>query len=111
MAGLSGDPVMFVANRLATLRQHLDHLDQLRPIISGPAALAADLSLSNDVRWSLFTVCRAVLDLAGTSPSRDHLRVLEIDPARIVAAINDLGPLDDFAQILATTQQPSNSGT
>jgi uncharacterized protein YutE (UPF0331/DUF86 family) len=55
----------YIVERLAELRRHLDHLRDLRPRITGPEALARDLSLHNDVLFSLFTVCQLVTDVAG----------------------------------------------
>jgi hypothetical protein len=50
----------FLAERLSELRRHLHHLRELRPRVVGPEALARDLSLHNDVLFSLLTVCQLV---------------------------------------------------
>src|SRR5262245_65384954 len=55
----------YLVERLVELRRHLDHLRLLRPKVSGREALERDLSLHNDVLFSLFTVCQAVIDVAG----------------------------------------------
>jgi len=55
----------YLVERLAELRRHLDHLAQLRPRVSGRAVLERDLSLHNDVLFSLLTVCQLVIDVAG----------------------------------------------
>jgi len=60
----------FLVERLAELRRHLDHLHELRPRIQGPEALARDLSLHNDVLFSLLTVCQIVIDIAGELSAR-----------------------------------------
>ena len=60
----------YLVERLAELRKHLDHLRALRPRIAGPEALAADLSLHNDVLFSLLTVCQLVIDIAGELSAR-----------------------------------------
>jgi uncharacterized protein YutE (UPF0331/DUF86 family) len=60
----------FLVERLATLRQHLDHLRELRPRVSGAKALEQDLSLHNDVLFSLLTVCQLVIDVAGELAAR-----------------------------------------
>lgn len=39
----------FLVERLADLRRHLDHLDGLRPRVTGPEALRRDMSLHNNV--------------------------------------------------------------
>jgi len=63
-----------VVERLLELRRHLEHLRQLRPRVTGAAALAADLSLHNDVLFSLLTVCQLVIDIAGELSARRGLR-------------------------------------
>jgi uncharacterized protein YutE (UPF0331/DUF86 family) len=55
----------YLVERLAELRRHLDHLRALRPRVTGAEALERDLSLHNDVLFSLFTVCQIVIDVAG----------------------------------------------
>jgi uncharacterized protein YutE (UPF0331/DUF86 family) len=55
----------FLVERLAELRRHLDHLLALRPRVPGREALERDLSLHNDVLFSLLTVCQLVIDIAG----------------------------------------------
>ena len=59
----------YLVERLAELRRHLDHLRILRPRVSAEA-LAADLSLHNDVLFSLLMVCQLVIDLAGELSAR-----------------------------------------
>jgi uncharacterized protein YutE (UPF0331/DUF86 family) len=58
-----------VVERLAELRRHLDHLRALRPRVSREALLR-DLSLHNDVLFSLFTVCQLVIDVAAELAAR-----------------------------------------
>ena len=60
----------FLVERLAELRRHLDHLRAIRPRVPGPAALDRDLSLHNDVLFSLLTVCQLVIDIAGELSAR-----------------------------------------
>jgi uncharacterized protein YutE (UPF0331/DUF86 family) len=62
--------VTYLVERLAQLRRHLDHLRDLRPRVSGPEALEGDLSLHNDVLFSLLTVCQLVIDIAGELSAR-----------------------------------------
>ncbi len=61
-----------LVERLAQLRRHLDHLDELRPRVSS-ASLARDLSLHNDVLFSLLTVCQLVIDVSGELCARRGL--------------------------------------
>ena len=55
----------YLVERLAELRRHVDHLRLLRPRVTGAATLARDLSLHNDVLFSLLMICQAVIDVAG----------------------------------------------
>ena len=60
----------FLVERLADLRRHLDHLEQVRPRVRSPEDLTRDLSLHNDVLFSLLTVCQLVIDIAGELSAR-----------------------------------------
>ncbi len=55
----------YLVERLAELHRYLDHLRNLRPQVEGPASLEQDLSLHNDVLFSLLMVCQLVIDIAG----------------------------------------------
>lgn len=60
----------FLVERLAELRRHLDHLRDIRHRVVGPESLERDLSLHNDVLFSLLTVCQLVIDIAGELSAR-----------------------------------------
>jgi uncharacterized protein YutE (UPF0331/DUF86 family) len=60
----------FLVERLAELRRHLDHLQELRPRVTGRVALEQNLSLHNDVLFSLLMVCQLVVDIAGELSAR-----------------------------------------
>jgi uncharacterized protein YutE (UPF0331/DUF86 family) len=60
----------FLVERLAELRLHLDHLAEIRRRVAGRESLERDLSLKNDVLFSLFTVCQLVIDIAGELAAR-----------------------------------------
>ena len=60
----------FLVERLAELHRHLDHLETIHPRVTGREALERDLSLRNDVLFSLLTVCQLVIDIAGELSSR-----------------------------------------
>ncbi len=60
----------YLVERLAELRRQLDHLREPRPRIQGPEALERDLSLHNDVLFSLLAVCQSVIDIAGDPSAR-----------------------------------------
>jgi uncharacterized protein YutE (UPF0331/DUF86 family) len=59
----------YLVERLAELKKHLEHLRKLRPKVSS-AALERDLSLHNDVLFSLLTVCQLVIDVSGELSAR-----------------------------------------
>ena len=59
-----------LVERLAELRRHLDHLRDLRPRVQSRTVLERDLSLHNDVLFSLLTVCQVVIDIAGEISAR-----------------------------------------
>jgi len=62
-----------VVERLAELRRHLEHLRTVRPRVRGVEELEDDLSLHNDVLFSLLTVAQLVIDVAAELVSRDGL--------------------------------------
>lgn len=128
----------FLVERLAELRRHLDHLRQIRPRVQGAVSLERDLSLHNDVLFSLLTLCQLVIDVAGelsarrgerfedyTDAVRNLARDSRFDPAlvsrlerlpgfrnvvvheyvaldleRVVEALDDLDPIERFAEIV-----------
>lgn len=60
----------FLVERLAELHRHLDHLRAVRARVSGTESLERDLSLRNDVLFSLLTICQLVIDIAGELAAR-----------------------------------------
>ncbi len=60
----------FLVERLADLRRHLDHLETLRAVVREPEDLTRNLSLHNDVLFSLLTVCQLVIDVSGELAAR-----------------------------------------
>ena len=64
----------FLVERLAELRRHLDHLRDIRPRVRSADDLQRDLSLHNDVLFSLFTVCQLVIDIASELAARRGIR-------------------------------------
>ena len=63
-----------VVERLVELQRHLDHLRDLRPRVTDAKVLRDDLSLHNDVLFSLLTVCQLVSDIAAELSARRGLR-------------------------------------
>ena len=78
----------FLVERLSELRKHLDHLEELRPRITA-TALRRDLSLHNDVLFSLLTVCQLVIDIASELSARHGLAFDDY-----TEAVRNLGRLD-----------------
>lgn len=92
----------YLVERLAELRRHLDHLRKLRPRVTA-TALAADLSLHNDVLFSLLTVCRLIIHLAGELSARRGLPFEDYRQAvRNLAAMS----LVDAAAVAALERLP-----
>ena len=60
----------YLVERLAELHRHLEHLHRIRPRVTGREALERDLSLHNDVLFSLLTMCQLVIDIAGELSAR-----------------------------------------
>lgn len=98
-----------VSERLGELRRHLDHLRRLRPRVTGAEALSRDLSLHNDVLFSLLTVCQLVIDLAGELSARrgarfadytEAVRNLASFPEFPAALVQDLERLPGFRNVL-----------
>jgi uncharacterized protein YutE (UPF0331/DUF86 family) len=87
--------VTFVVERLAELRRHLDHLRELRPRVRGPEALETDLSLHNDVLFSLLTVAQVVIDISWELSAREGHRFEDY-----TTAVRNLARLEGFSQEL-----------
>ncbi|MCA9739763.1 MAG: DUF86 domain-containing protein [Gemmatimonadetes bacterium] len=81
----------FLVERLVELRRHLDHLQALRPRVADARALASDLSLHNDVLFSLLTVAQVVIDVAGELSARAGHRFEDY-----TTAVRNLAWFDDF---------------
>lgn len=60
----------YLVERLAELRRHVDHLRELAPRVPDRHALERDLSLHNDVLFSLLMVAQLVIDIAGELSAR-----------------------------------------
>jgi uncharacterized protein YutE (UPF0331/DUF86 family) len=84
-----------LVERLAQLRRHLAHLRELAPRVTGRAALEDDLSLHNDVLFSLLAVAQRVIDIAGALAAAEG-HAFEDYPA----AVRRLGALPEFPEAL-----------
>ena len=83
----------FLVERLADLHLHLAHLRQIAPRARDAAALHADLSLHNDVLFSLLVVCQAVIDLAGELAGRRGIRFQDYTEAvRALRSVEGIPP-------------------
>jgi uncharacterized protein YutE (UPF0331/DUF86 family) len=60
----------FLVERLVELRRHLDHLREIAPRVADRHSLERDLSLRNDVLFSLLMVSQLVIDVAGELSAR-----------------------------------------
>jgi uncharacterized protein YutE (UPF0331/DUF86 family) len=98
-----------LVERLAELRLHLDHLRELVPRVPDRAALERDLSLHNDVLFSLLTVCQLVIDIAGELSARrgdrfedytQAVRNLAKDERFPPDLARDLEPIPGFRNVL-----------
>ena len=98
-----------LVERLAELRRHLDHLRILRPRVSGPEALETDLSLHNDVLFSLLTVAQLIIDIAGELSARrgdrfedytEAVRNLTRDERFPADLVRRLEPIPGFRNVL-----------
>ncbi|MGH7324521.1 MAG: DUF86 domain-containing protein [Candidatus Rokuibacteriota bacterium] len=98
-----------LAEWLAELKRHLDHLRALRPRVSGPETLRRDLSLHNDVLFSLLTVCQLVIDVSAELAARrgerfeDYagaVRSLAADPRFPPDLVRELERLPGFRNVL-----------
>ena len=85
----------WLVERLAELRKHLDHLRMLEPKVEGPASLRDDLSLHNDVLFSLLTAAQLVIDIAGELGARRGLRFEDY-----TEAVRNLSAWEEFPQEL-----------
>ena len=81
----------FLAARLAEIRRHLDHLHEIRGRVRSIEDLLQDLSLHNDVLFSLVMIAQNVTDVAGELNSR---RGLTFGTYR--EAIENLGRIKEF---------------
>lgn len=99
----------YLTERLADLRRHLDHLEELRERVSDASDLRVDLSLHNDVLYSLLRVCQRVVDAAGELAARrglsfqdytEAVRALERMEEFPAELVERLAPLPGFRNVL-----------
>jgi uncharacterized protein YutE (UPF0331/DUF86 family) len=102
--------VTFLVERLAELRRQLDHLREIRPRVAGVESLRRDMSLHNDVLFSLFTICQLVIDIAGELAARrgdrfedytEAIRSLSRDARFSPSLVLELERLPGFRNVIA----------
>ena len=81
----------WLVERLAELARHIEHLRTLRRHVDGADALRRDLSLHNDVLFSLLAVCQIVIDVSGELSARKGLRFEDY-----TEAVRNLAARDEF---------------
>jgi len=98
-----------VIERLAELRSHLDHLAKLVPRVPGAEALRTDMSLRNDVLFSLFMASQLVIDIAAELSARSGrrfadytgaIRNLELDRRFPAELVRRLEKIPDFRNVI-----------
>jgi uncharacterized protein YutE (UPF0331/DUF86 family) len=99
----------YLIERLVELRRHLDHLRGLAGRVRTREDLERDLSLHNDVLFSLLTVCQLVIDVAGDLSARrgdrfedytQAIRNLARDPRFSPGLVRELERLPGFRNVL-----------
>ena len=98
-----------IVERLVELRRHLDHLRDLGDRVTAAQDLARDLSLHNDVLFSLLTVCQLVIDISAELSARrgdrfedytEAIRNLSRDPRFPEELVTSLERLPGFRNVL-----------
>jgi uncharacterized protein YutE (UPF0331/DUF86 family) len=99
----------YLVERLVELRRHLDHLYKIRLQVIDADALEMNMSLRNDVLFSLLMVCQLVVDIAGELSARrgerfedytDAVRKLAGDPRFGSSMLADLERLPGFRNVV-----------
>lgn len=98
-----------LVERLAQLRRYLDHAIALRPRVLDAAVLERDLTLHNDVLYTLLQICQLVVGIAGELASRrgrsfadytEAIRALSADARFDRELVRGLERLPDFRNVL-----------
>ncbi|MDP2497416.1 MAG: DUF86 domain-containing protein [Candidatus Palauibacterales bacterium] len=90
-----------LVERLADLREQMEHLREIRPGIDGPEDLERDVGLRNDVLHALLTISQAVIDVAAELASRRGYRY-----ADYTEAVRCLRRMDEFPDHLVERLEP-----
>ncbi len=99
----------YLVERLVELKRYLDHLAAIRPRVTGRAAIERDMSLRNDVLFSLPSVSQLVIDIAGELSARrgerfedytEAVRNLRLDERFPTDLVEQLEPLPGFRNVI-----------
>ena len=82
----------WLVERLAELVRYIEHLRALRERVASAEALRSDLSLPNDVLFSLLAVCRIVIDVSGELSARNGLQFEDY-----TEAVRNLAAMEGFS--------------
>ena len=85
----------WLVERLAELARHVEHLRALRERVGSAEALRRDLSLHNDILFSLLAICQIVIDVSGELSARQGLRFEDY-----TEAVRNLAAFDEFSEDL-----------
>lgn len=91
----------FLVERLAELEKYLDHAEEIRARGVNRVKLASDLTLRNDVLFTLLTIAQLVIDIAGELAARRGERV-----GSYREAIGRLANVPPFTPELARRLEP-----
>lgn len=99
----------YLVERLAELRRHLAHLRSITPKVTDRVSLERDLSLHNDVLFSLLMIAQLVIDVAGELSARrgdrfedytEAVRNLARDPRFATELVRELELIPGFRNIV-----------
>jgi uncharacterized protein YutE (UPF0331/DUF86 family) len=99
----------YLIERLAELRRHLAHLREIAPRVESRAALERDLSLHNDVMFSLLMIAQLVIDVSGELSARrgdrfedytEAVRNLARDPRFPADLVSELELIPGFRNVV-----------
>jgi uncharacterized protein YutE (UPF0331/DUF86 family) len=99
----------YLIERLAELRRHLGHLREIAPRVESRAALERDLSLHNDVMFSLLMIAQLVIDVSGELSARrgdrfedytEAVRNLARDPRFPADLVSELELIPGFRNVV-----------
>ena len=85
----------WLVERLAELARYIAHLRALRERVTSAEALRRDLSLHNDVLFSLLAICQIVIDVSGELSARNGLQFEDY-----TGAVRNLAAIDGFSEEL-----------